>query len=60
MNLIDPRMTERFVLWPVPPLVKQLSTLDSEMKSILDREDISEQDKVRQYNQVLYRYLQLM
>ena len=58
MNLIDPRMMDRFVLPPVPPIVNKLSTLDSDMKSILERDDISVKDKVSQYNQVLHRYLQ--
>ena len=57
MNLIDPRMMDRFVLPPIPPIIKQLSTLDNDMKSILDRDDISPENKVIQYNQILNRYL---
>ena len=56
MNLVDPRMLES--LPPVNPVHRTLNTLDQDMQAILQRSDLSDADKVRQYNQVLQRYLE--
>ena len=39
------------------PLTQELSTLDSEMKTILQRKDLSDNAKAQLYNQTLQRYL---
>ncbi len=39
------------------PATKATNVLDTEMKDILDRRDISEDEKVKLYNQILSRYL---
>ena len=57
MNLVDSRMLER-VRPPVNPLHRALSVLDSDMKSILERADMSDEEKVQAYNQTLQKYLE--
>ena len=52
MNLIDPKMLER-IQAPVNPLHKTLNTLDSDMHSILRRSDMTDEEKVQAYNQIL-------
>ena len=41
----------------VPPLSSQVNHLDSEMDSLLKRQDITEDEKARLYSQILQRYL---
>ena len=58
MNLVDPRLLERLApIAPVNPVHKTISDLDRDMKQILDQPDISDREKVTQYNQTLQRYL---
>lgn len=57
MNLVDSKMLEQMRA-PVNPLHRTLSALDSEMQSILQRSDMSDEDKVQAYNQILQRYLE--
>ena len=58
MNLIDQRMMERMLpTAPVNPIHKNISELDKDMTDILQRSDMSDRDKVEQYNQVLQKYL---
>ena len=56
MNLVDPRMLEH--LPPVNPVYRTLNTLDRDMDAILQRSDLTDSEKVKQYNQVLQRYLE--
>ena len=57
MNLVDSKMMERMQA-PANPLYRTLNTLDSDMQSILQRNDMSDEEKVQAYNQVLQRYLE--
>ena len=57
LNLIDPKMLER-IQAPVNPLHRTLNTLDSDMHSILRRSDMTDEEKVQAYNQILHRYLE--
>ena len=41
----------------VPPLTSQVNHLDSEMGSLLKRQDITQDEKARLYSQILQRYL---
>lgn len=41
------------------PLTRKLSQLDEEMKTILDRQDLSEFDKARAYSETLDKYLDI-
>ena len=41
----------------VPPLTSQVNHLDSEMDSLLKRQDITQDEKARLYSQILQRYL---
>lgn len=50
MNLVDKA--------PVNPLHRTLNTLDFDMRSILERNDMSDEEKVQAYNQILQRYLE--
>lgn len=43
---------------PINPLHQALSTLDDEMRTILQRIDITDREKVSEYNKVLQRYLE--
>ena len=40
------------------PLVRSLSELDSEMDNILSRQDMTDDEKLKLYNQVLQKYLE--
>ena len=60
MALVPQEMLERFQHLPDPsPATKATLALDTEMKNILDRTDIAEDEKVKLYNQTLSRYLTL-
>ena len=41
----------------VPPLTSQVNHLDSEMDSLLKRQDITQDEKARLYSKILQRYL---
>jgi hypothetical protein len=59
MILIDPRILESMNQKPyVPPntLNDSLRDLDTQMQQILDREDLSPREKVRQYQHTLQLY----
>ena len=43
---------------PVNPVHCSIATLDQDMQAILQRTDLSNEEKVGQYNQVLQRYLE--
>ena len=57
MNLVDAKMLERMQA-PIDPLHRTLNSLDSDMQSILQRSDMTDEEKVQAYNQVLQRYLE--
>ena len=57
MNLVDSKMVERMQA-PVNPLHRTLNSLDSNMQSILQRVDMSDEEKVQAYNQILQRFLE--
>ena len=57
MQLVDPKMLTTATA-PVNPLYSTISNLDQEMRLILERHDLSDEQKVRQYNQILQRYLE--
>ena len=40
------------------PVMKALSTLDRDMEGVLSRQDLSPDEKVKHYSQVLQRYIQ--
>ncbi len=60
MALVDPRLVEsllpRVDQSSSTPRSRVLSSLDSDMKDILERSDLSEREKVASYNQLLSRY----
>ena len=58
MALVDPRVLESVPLQPLSsnPIGNIMRRLDDEMRSILDRGDLSDREKVVLYNQVLMRY----
>ena len=58
MHLIDPKMMMQQVPAPTNPIHRSIATLDQEMKTILERSGLTDEEKVRQYNQVLQRYLE--
>ena len=62
MHLIDPKMMMQQgtapMTAPVNPIHRSIVTLDDDMKTVLDRRDLTDQEKVRQYNQILQRYLE--
>ena len=62
MHLIDPKMMMHqgttSVTAPVNPIHRSIVNLDDDMKTVLDRRDLTDQEKVRQYNQILQRYLE--
>lgn len=59
MNLVDPKVLERLTTTePVNPLHRNISALDNDMKTVLQRSDLSDREKVQEYNQVLQRYLE--
>ena len=59
MHLIDPKMMMQLgttpVTAPVNSFHRSFVTLDDDMKTVLDRRDFTDQEKVRQYNQILQR-----
>ena len=59
MALVDPRLLETLATPKRPATlpVKAMSELDEDMKHVLERRDIGEQEKVTQYNQILRRYV---
>ena len=63
MQLIDPKMLQvatpvHQVTDPIHPIHRAMSTLDRDMQNIVERTDLTDEEKVRQYNQILQRYLQ--
>ena len=58
MALVDPRVLESVPSQPRSsnPIVNIMRRLDDKMRSILDRGDLSDREKVVLYNQVLMRY----
>ena len=58
MQLVDPKMLQQQVPAPVNPLHRSIATLDQDMQAILQRTNLSDEEKVRQYNQVLQRSLE--
>ena len=60
MALVPQEMLERFQQYPDPsPATKATLALDTEMKNILDRSDVTEDEKIKLYNHTLSRYLTL-
>ena len=63
-QLIDPKMLHQIinptqpVAAPIHPIHRSISTLDRDMQNILQRTDLSDEEKIHQYNQILQRYLQ--
>ncbi len=61
MALVEPRVLERLQQqqhFSRPSIVeKALNTLDQDMQDILNRTDISSEEKLNQYNQTLHKYL---
>lgn len=57
MHLVDPRMMEQMSA-PINPIHHSINALDRDMQSILNRTDLSDDEKVQKYNQVLQRYLE--
>ena len=55
--LVPERMTNTPNSHLVPPLTAQVNHLDSEMNSLLKREDITQDKKVKLYDQNLQHYL---
>ena len=59
MHLVDPKMMmQPTITAPVNPIHRSIITLDDDMRTVLDRRDLSDEEKVRQYNQILQRYLE--
>ena len=56
MNLVDPRQIERYE--PVNPLHRTMGQLDREMENVLQRNDLTDAEKVQRYNQILQRFLE--
>ena len=60
MALVPQETLERFQQYPDPsPATKATLALDTEMKNILDRNDVTEDEKIKLYNHTLSRYLTL-
>ena len=57
MHLVDPKQWQRMDQL-MTPTQRTISRLDQEMESILMRSDLSDSEKVTQYNQILQRYLE--
>ena len=63
-QLIDPKMLHQIinptqpVAAPIHPIHRSISTLDRDMQNILQRSDLTDEEKIHQYNQILQRYLQ--
>lgn len=57
MALVEPRLLEGLQQhYPLPPVVKAMTSLDHDMQSVLIRRDLPLDDKVKLYNQVLQWY----
>lgn len=57
MHLVDPKIMQQMSA-PVNPIHRSIANLDQDMQAILQKTNLSDQDKVREYNQVLQRYLE--
>lgn len=59
MALVDPRLLETLAPPKRPPSlpVKALSGLDEDMKRVLENPDTNEEEKVKQYHQILRRFI---
>lgn len=60
MALVEPRLLEGLQVHQQlthMPMVKALSTLDRDMEDVLSRQDLSPDEKVKHYSQVLQRYI---
>ena len=57
MHLVDPKMLQQMSI-PTNPVHRRIATLDQDMQAVLDRQDPSDEDKERHYNQILQRYLE--
>ena len=59
--MVEPRLLDQLqqpnCQPPLNPTVKVLCDLDRQMKTVLDRDDMTEEAKAQEYNQVLRRYL---
>ena len=59
MHLVDPKMMmQPTITAPVNPILRSIVTLDDDMRTVLDSRDLSDEEKVRQYNQILQCYLE--
>ena len=59
MHLIDPKMMmQQGMTAPVNPIHRSIITLVDDKKTVLDRHDLTDQEKVRKYSQILQRYLE--
>ena len=57
MHLVDPKMLQQMLI-PTNPVQHTIATLDRDMQAVLDRQDLSDDDKVRHYNQILQCYFE--
>ena len=60
MALVEPRLLERLQVHQQLthlPMVKAMSALDRDMDDVLSHQDLTTDDKVKEYNQVLRRYV---
>ena len=59
MALVDPKLLESLSTPKRPPSlpIRAMSGLDDDMRGVLDRQDIGEEEKVKFYNQILRRYV---
>ena len=59
MALVEPRLIDSLVrpTYPVPSTVKVINSLDQDMETILRNTALSDDEKVRQYQRTLERYL---
>ena len=59
MHLVDPKMLmQPPIRAPVNPIHRSIVTLDDDMRAVLDRRNLSDDEKVRQYNQIFQCYLE--
>ena len=59
MHLVDPKMMmQPTITAPMNPIHRSIVTRGDDMRTVLDRCDLSDEEKVRQYNQILQRYLE--
>ena len=60
MALVEPQLLENLQVQEQLsniPMVKAMSSLDQNMEEVLSRQDLSSDEKVKRYNQVLQRYV---